>query len=113
MALDFRLHPLPSAAVSAALPRGHAALAFVDVEVGFVDRATAVFAVGFIRIYGFYIHAMLFCYLMTLFPQRSFQLRVSSRFLSLHSSCFRVNFRPVRLPRRIARGYGFIVLLFL
>jgi len=30
--LDFRLHPLLSAAVSAALPRGHAALAFVDVE---------------------------------------------------------------------------------
>jgi hypothetical protein len=36
MALDFRLHPLPSAA----LPRGHAALAFLDVGVGFVDRAT-------------------------------------------------------------------------
>ena len=45
-ALDFRLHPLPSAAVSAALPRGHAALAFLDVGVGFVDRA-AVVAVGF------------------------------------------------------------------
>ena len=46
-ALDFRLHPLPSAAVSAALPRGHAALAFVDVGVGFVDRAAIVVAVGF------------------------------------------------------------------
>jgi hypothetical protein len=40
--LDFRLHPLPSAA----LPRGHAALAFVDVGVGFVGRADVV-AVGF------------------------------------------------------------------
>jgi len=46
-ALDFRLHPLPSAAVSAALPRGHVALAFVDVGVGFVDRAGVVVAVGF------------------------------------------------------------------
>ena len=46
-ALDFRLHPLPSAAVSAALPRGHAALAFVDVGVGFADRAAVVVAVGF------------------------------------------------------------------
>ena len=48
---------LPSAAVSAALPRGHAALAFVDVAVGFADRAAAVVAVGFLRIYGFYISA--------------------------------------------------------
>jgi len=56
-ALDFRLHPLLSAAVSAALPRGHAALAFVDVGVGFADRAAAVVAVGFLRIYGFYISA--------------------------------------------------------
>jgi len=46
-ALDFRLHPLPSAAVSAALPRGHAALAFVDVGGGFADRAAVVVAVGF------------------------------------------------------------------
>jgi hypothetical protein len=38
---------LPSAAVSAALCRGHAALAFVDVGVGFVDRATVVVAGGF------------------------------------------------------------------
>jgi hypothetical protein len=53
-ALDFRLHRLPSAAVSAALPRGHAAVAFVDVVVGFADRAAAVVAVGFPRIYGFY-----------------------------------------------------------
>ena len=45
-ALDFRLHPPPSAAVSAALSRGHAVLAFVDVGVGFVDRAAAVVAVG-------------------------------------------------------------------
>ena len=45
-ALDFRLHPLPPAAVSTALPRGHAALAFVDVGVGFADRAAAVVAVG-------------------------------------------------------------------
>ena len=55
--LDFRLHPLPSAAVSAALPGGHAALAFLDVGVGFADRAAAVVAVGFLRIYGFYISA--------------------------------------------------------
>ena len=53
--LDFRQHPLPSAAVSAALPRGHAALAFVDVGVGFADRAAVVVAIGFLRIYGFYI----------------------------------------------------------
>jgi len=46
-ALDFRLHLLPSAAVSGALPRGHAALAFVDVGVGFADRAAVVVAVGF------------------------------------------------------------------
>jgi len=56
-ALDFRLHPLPSAAVLAALPRGHAALAFVVVGVGFADRAAVVVAVGFLRIYGFYISA--------------------------------------------------------
>jgi len=29
------------------LPRGHTALAFVDVGVGFADRATVVVAVGF------------------------------------------------------------------
>ena len=56
-ALNFRLHPLLSAAVSTALPRGHVALAFVDVGVGFVDRAAAVVAVGVLRIYGFYISA--------------------------------------------------------
>jgi len=39
------------------LPRGHAALAFVDVGVGFADRAAAVVTVGFLRIYGFYISA--------------------------------------------------------
>jgi len=55
--LDCRLHPLPSAAVSAALPRGHAALAFMDVGVGFADRAAGVVVVGFLRIYGFYISA--------------------------------------------------------
>jgi hypothetical protein len=33
-----------------ALPRGHAALAFVDAGVGFVDRAVDVVAVGFHRI---------------------------------------------------------------
>jgi len=33
------------------------ALAFLDVEVGFVDRAADVFAVGFLRIYGFYVSA--------------------------------------------------------
>ena len=55
--MDFRLHPHPSAAVLAALPRGHAALAFVDVGVGFADRAAVVVAVGFLRIYGFYISA--------------------------------------------------------
>jgi hypothetical protein len=53
-ALDIRLRPLLSAAV--ALPRGHLALAFVDVGVGFVDRATDV-AVGFLRICGFYVSA--------------------------------------------------------
>ena len=47
------MHPFPSAAVLAALPNGHAALAFVDVGVGFADRAAAVVAVGFLRIYGF------------------------------------------------------------
>ena len=46
------LHPLPSAAVLAALPRGHTAIAFVDVGVGFADRAAIVVAVGFLRIYG-------------------------------------------------------------
>jgi len=59
--LNFPLHPLPSAAVSAALPRDHAALAFVDVGVGFADRAAVVVvvvvAVGFFGIYGFYISA--------------------------------------------------------
>jgi hypothetical protein len=39
------------------LPRGHAALAFVDVGVGFADTAAAVVGVGFLRIYGFYISA--------------------------------------------------------
>jgi len=37
-ALDFRLHTLPSASFSAALPRGHAALAFVDMGAGFADN---------------------------------------------------------------------------
>ena len=57
--LDFRLHPFLSAAGSTALPGGHAALAlaFVDLGVGFADRAAAVVAVGFLRIYGFYISA--------------------------------------------------------
>ena len=41
-ALHFRRHPLPSAAVLAALPRGQAAIAFVDVGVGFADRAAIV-----------------------------------------------------------------------
>jgi hypothetical protein len=58
LSLDFRLHPLPSAAVSAALPRGHVALAFVDVGVGFADRATVVVAVGFLRICGFYMEKL-------------------------------------------------------
>jgi len=39
------------------LPRGHAALAFVDVGVGFADGAAVVVAVGSLRIYGFYISA--------------------------------------------------------
>jgi len=52
--LDFPLHPLPSAAISAALPRGHMVLAFMDVGVGFADT---VVAVGFLRIYRFYISA--------------------------------------------------------
>ena len=51
-ALDSRLHPLPSAAVSAALPRGHA-----DVGVGFADRAAAVVAVSILSIYGFFVSA--------------------------------------------------------
>jgi hypothetical protein len=45
--LDIRLRPLPSAAVTAALPRGHSALAFVDAGVGFDDRAAFAVAVGF------------------------------------------------------------------
>jgi len=44
-ALHFRLHPLPSAAGLAALPRGHVAIALVGVGVGFADRAAVV--VGF------------------------------------------------------------------
>jgi len=48
------LHLHPSAAVLAALPRGHEAIAFVDVGVEFADRAAVVVAVGFHRIYGFY-----------------------------------------------------------
>ena len=55
--LNFCLHPLSSAAVSIALPRGHAALAFVDVGVGFADRVAAVVVVGVLRIYEFYISA--------------------------------------------------------
>jgi len=46
-ALDFRLHPLPSAAVSDAFPRGHTALAFVDLGAGFADRAAIVVVGGF------------------------------------------------------------------
>jgi hypothetical protein len=42
MALYFHLHPLPPAAVSAALPSSHTALAFVDVAVRFADRAAAI-----------------------------------------------------------------------
>jgi len=56
-ALHFRLHPLPSAAVLAALPRGHPAIVFVDVGVGFADRAAVVVAVGLLRIFGFYVSA--------------------------------------------------------
>jgi len=55
--LNFCLHPLPSAAVLAALPTGHAAIAFVNVGVGFADRAAVVVAFGFLRICGFYISA--------------------------------------------------------
>jgi len=39
------------------MPRGHTALAFVDVGVGFADRTAVVVVVGFLRIYGFYISA--------------------------------------------------------
>jgi len=40
------------------LPRDHAAIAFVDVGIGFADRAAVVVvAVGFLRICGFYISA--------------------------------------------------------
>jgi len=41
------------------LPRGHAAIAFVDLGVGFADRAAVVVVVvvGFLGIYGFYISA--------------------------------------------------------
>jgi len=56
-ASDFHLRPLPSAAVSTALPRGHATLASVDMGVGFANRAAAVVAFGFLSIYGFYISA--------------------------------------------------------
>jgi len=55
--LHFCLHPLPCAAVLAALRRGQAAIAFVDLGVGFADRAAVVVAVGFLRICGFYISA--------------------------------------------------------
>jgi len=55
--LHFCLHPLPSATVLAALPRGHVAIAFVDGGVGFADRANVVVVVGFLRICGFYISA--------------------------------------------------------
>jgi len=55
-ALPFRLHPLPSPAVLATLPRGHASIAFLNVGVGFADKA-AIVAVGFLRICGFYISA--------------------------------------------------------
>ena len=48
------MQPLPSAAISTALPRGHAALAFMDMGVGFVDKAATVVAVGFLSIYGFF-----------------------------------------------------------
>jgi len=37
------------------LPRGHAAITFVDVGVGFADRAAVVVVVGLFRMYGFYI----------------------------------------------------------
>jgi hypothetical protein len=39
------------------MPRGHGALDFVDVGLGFVDRTADVFAVGFLRINGFDIPA--------------------------------------------------------
>jgi len=39
------------------LPRGHVAIACVDVGVGFADRVAVVVVVGFLRIYGFYISA--------------------------------------------------------
>jgi len=55
--LDFRLYLLPSAEVSAVLPRGHMALAFVDVGVRFAGTAAIVVVVDFLRIYGFYISA--------------------------------------------------------
>jgi hypothetical protein len=45
--LDIHLHPLPSAAVYAALPKGHAVLAFMDVGVEFVNRAAGVGALVF------------------------------------------------------------------
>jgi hypothetical protein len=45
--LEFGLHPLPSAVVLAVLPRGHAALAFVNVGVGFADTAVVFVAVDF------------------------------------------------------------------
>jgi len=51
------MHSLTSVAVLAALPRGHVAIAIVDVAVGFAGRAAVVFTVGFLRIYGFYISA--------------------------------------------------------
>jgi len=53
--LDIHLHLPPSAAVYAALPRGHVVLAFMDVGVEFVNRAAGVGAFGFLRIYRFYI----------------------------------------------------------
>ena len=52
-ALDIRLDPFPPGAVQMTLPRGHAALPFMDVGVGYVDRARDVGAVGLLRIYDF------------------------------------------------------------
>jgi hypothetical protein len=49
-ALDICLDPLQSAVVQVVLSRGH-----VDVGVGFVDRAIDVGAVGFLKIYEFFI----------------------------------------------------------
>jgi len=58
------------------LPRGHAALAFVDVGVGFADRAAVVVAVGFPPHYLWVLHISI-CItpetMSTFYPRKEYQ----------------------------------------